>query len=113
MTSIDAFCTELSCDLPVSKGAYKKAKERCFHKECSDRTRDNDFKLTEDWFKLDIRGKFFTHFWWGSGMGCPETTCCGCPLREAIWGQFRGGFGQPGLMGSVSAYGSVLEINGL
>lgn len=39
MTSIGAFQIELSCDLPVPKGAYKKAEERCFLKEYSDKTK--------------------------------------------------------------------------
>jgi len=42
------------------KGAYKKAGEGLFTRACSDRTRDNVFKLKEGRFRLDIRKKFFT-----------------------------------------------------
>ena len=46
--------------LPVPKGAYRKAGEGLFTRACSDRTRDNSFKLKEDRFRLDVRKKFFT-----------------------------------------------------
>jgi len=42
------------------KGAYKKAGEGLFTRACSERTRDNGFKLKESRFRLDIRKKFFT-----------------------------------------------------
>jgi len=40
------------------KGAYRKDGENIFSRACCDRTRSNDFKLTEDRFRLDIRKKF-------------------------------------------------------
>ena len=50
-------------DLPVAfqylEGAYKKAGEGLFIRECSDRTRSDGFKLKEGRFRLDIRKKFF------------------------------------------------------
>jgi len=42
------------------KGAYKKVGEGLFTMVCSDRTRDNGFKLKKGSFRLDIRKKFFT-----------------------------------------------------
>ncbi|GAB0183317.1 hypothetical protein GRJ2_000797000 [Grus japonensis] len=41
------------------KGAYRKAGEGLFIRECSDRTRSNGFKLKEGGFRLDVRKKFF------------------------------------------------------
>ncbi|GAB0204074.1 hypothetical protein GRJ2_002873000 [Grus japonensis] len=49
-----------NCDLPVPEGAYRKAGEGLFIRECSDRTRGNEFKLKEGRFRLDVRKKFFT-----------------------------------------------------
>ncbi|GAB0178802.1 hypothetical protein GRJ2_000345500 [Grus japonensis] len=48
------------CSLPVPKGAYNKAGEGLFTRACSDRTRDNGFKLKEGRFRLHTRKKFFT-----------------------------------------------------
>ncbi|GAB0208867.1 mitochondrial enolase superfamily member 1 [Grus japonensis] len=42
------------------KGAYRKAGEGLFIRECSDRTRGDGFKLKESRFRLDVRKKFFT-----------------------------------------------------
>ena len=42
------------------KGAYRKAGEGLFVRECSERTRSNGFKLKEGRFRLDIQKKFFT-----------------------------------------------------
>ncbi|GAB0209302.1 triadin [Grus japonensis] len=42
------------------KGAYRKAGEGLFIRECSDRTRGNGLNLKEGQFRLDGRKKFFT-----------------------------------------------------
>ena len=42
------------------KEAYRKDGEGLSRTACSDEGRDNDFKLKEGRFRLDIRNKFFT-----------------------------------------------------
>ena len=42
------------------KGAYKKAGKQLFIRACSDRMRENGFKLEEGRFRLDMRKKIFT-----------------------------------------------------
>jgi len=42
------------------QGAYRKTGEGLFTSACSDRMRENGFKLEESIFRLDIGKKFFT-----------------------------------------------------
>ena len=46
--------------LSVLKGNLQERWEGLLIRECSDRTRDNGFKLKEGRLKVDIRKKFFT-----------------------------------------------------
>jgi len=48
------------CGIPVPKGAHRKDRERLFIRECSERVRDDGFKLKEKRVRLDIRKKVFT-----------------------------------------------------
>jgi len=51
---------DLTATFQCLKGAYGIAGEGLCTRACSDRTRDDDFKLKEVRFRLDIRKKFFT-----------------------------------------------------
>ena len=54
------FWGELITAFQYLTGALQDSWEGLFVRECSDRTRDNGFKLKEGRFKLDVRKKFFT-----------------------------------------------------
>ena len=58
------FCLEKAprshSNLPVPTGGLQDSWRGTFCKGCSDWTKDNDFKLGEGRFRLDIKRKFFT-----------------------------------------------------
>ncbi|GAB0183591.1 hypothetical protein GRJ2_000824400 [Grus japonensis] len=51
---------DLTAAFQYLKGAYRKAGEGLFMRECSDRTRGNGFKQKEGRVRLDVRNSFFT-----------------------------------------------------
>ena len=55
-----SLCGDLTAAFQYVKGAYKKAGEGLFSKECSDRTTSNGFQLKKGRFRLGIRKKYFT-----------------------------------------------------
>ena len=51
---------DLNSALPVPEGGLQESWEGHFLRACSNRKRENGFKLEERRFRLDIRKKFFT-----------------------------------------------------
>ncbi|KAK4828315.1 hypothetical protein QYF61_025327 [Mycteria americana] len=84
------------------KGAYKKAGEGLFIRKCSDRMRDNGFKLKEGRFRLDIRKKFFTNEG-GETLEQVAQRSCVCPIP--------GSDGEGNVLGYTLKYSSVLAMD--
>jgi len=78
------------------KGAYKKAGEGIFNRDCRDRTRDNGFKLKDGGFRLNSRKKFFTVRVVRHGNRLPREAV-DVPFHGSVRGQVAWGFEQPGL----------------
>ena len=72
------------------KGAYRKAEEGLFIRACSDRKKENDFKLEEGRFRLDIKKKFFTMR--VVRLEQVAQRGCECPLPGCIQGYAGRGF---------------------
>ena len=82
------------------KGVYKQDGERLFTRSCSDRTRDNSFKLKDDSFRLE-------EFFYNEGGETLEQVAqrsCGCPIIGSVHGQVGQGFEQPDLVEDVPAH---------
>lgn len=61
----------LSASFQYLERVYKKNGDRLFSRDCSNRIRNNGFKLKEDLFTLNIRKNFFTirvvrHWQWAT-----------------------------------------------
>jgi len=65
------------------KGACKKAREGHFTGACSDRTRENGFKLKEGRFRLDITKNFFTVRAVRHWNSCPEKLWVAPPWKSS------------------------------
>lgn len=92
--------------LQYFKGAYKTTGEGLFIRECSDRTKDNGFKLMEGRFWSDIKKIFFNLRVWGEWNRFPkkvmDVVCAGTQ------GQVRWGF-KESCLANVLDHGRELE----
>ncbi|GAB0185910.1 hypothetical protein GRJ2_001056300 [Grus japonensis] len=86
------------------KGAYRKSGEGLFMRECSDRTKDNGFKLKEVRFRLDVRKKLFTVRVVRHWHKLPREVV-DAPIPGSVQGQVGWGFGQRSLVEGVPAHG--------
>jgi len=87
------------------KRAYRWEGEQHFILSGSDRTRENDLKLKEGRFRLDVKRKLFTKRVVRPWHCCPEG--CGCPIPGGAQGQVGWGPGQPELVGGSQPMAGV------
>lgn len=79
--------------------------EGLFIRNCTDRTRSNEFKLEEGEFRLDIRKKFLTSEG-GETLKQVIQRSGECPIPDSVQGRVGWGIEQPGLVETVPAHGS-------
>ena len=84
-------------------GDYKKEGNQLLTRLDSDRKRENDFKLKEGRFRLDVRGKLFIES--GEVLAQAAQRGCGCPIPRGVQGQVGWGPGQPGLVPDLEVGG--------
>lgn len=82
------------CSFHYLKGAYEKRGRGTSYTDRQWQERGNYFQLKDSMFRLDVRGKFFTQSWWGTGtgwlekLGMPSSWKCsvpGCKGPQATW----------------------------
>lgn len=91
--------------LPAFSRDYRKAGEEL--RECSDRTKDNGFKLKECWFWIDIWKKFFTVRVVRQSHMLPKGV--DVPIPESVQCRIGGAFQQPDLQEGVLACGKGVD----
>jgi len=94
------------------KGACKKDGERHFSRACSNRRRDNGFKLKEGRFRLDSRKKFFALRLVKHWTRLPREVG-DAPIPGNIQVQVERVSRQPGLVEGIPAPFRRVEIDGL
>ena len=93
-----------------NKGAYKKDGDKLFTRSCSDRTRDNGFKLKEGKFRLARRDNFFCSRG-GEPLEQVAQRCGKCPISGNIQGQVGQDSEQPDLVEDVPAYSRGIGLD--
>jgi len=94
---------EFTAAFQYLRGSCKHNGDRLFAQTDSDSTRENDFKLKEGRFKLDVWEKFFTQRAKRSWHSCPEKLWC--PIPGGAEGQVVWDPVQPELVGGSPAHG--------
>ena len=96
------------CGLSVLKGDIKKDGEQFLLWQIMIGKGKICFKLKEGRFRLEVRRKIL-HSEGGEALAQTVQGSCGCPVPGHVQGQAGWGFGQPGLLGGIPAYGRGVE----